>query len=53
MSVERIEKIKERLKWLAMELSHQGFHDGYNIEGFKNELAKLIEELKELQDQIK
>ena len=49
MSEDRIEKIKERMKWLTMELTHQGYHDGYSLEGFRKELAKLIDELKELQ----
>jgi hypothetical protein len=53
MSTDRIEKIKERMKWLSMELTHEGYHDGYSIEGFKKELEKLIEELKALQDEIK
>lgn len=53
MSTDRIEKIKERMKWLTMELTHQGYHDGYSIEGFKKELAKLIDELKELQEELK
>lgn len=53
MSTDRIEKIKERMKWLSMELTHEGYHDGYSLEGFKKELAKLIDELKALQDEIK
>lgn len=50
MSQERINKIKERLHWLQMELTHEGYLDGYSIEGFKKELDKLIEELKTLED---
>ena len=49
MSQERINKIKERLKWLQTELTHEGYLDGYSIEGFKQELNKLLEELKVLE----
>ena len=50
MSQERIKKIKERLHWLQMELTHEGYLDGYSIEGFKKELDKLLEELKVLEN---
>ena len=52
MSLERINKIKERMRWLSMELTHEGYHDGYSLEGFKKELGKLIEELNELQKDL-
>lgn len=52
MSQDRIDKIKERLHWLQMELTHDGYLDGYSMEGFKKEVEKLITELKELVDKI-
>jgi len=53
MSQDRIEKIKIRMNWLLMELTHEGYLDGYSTKGFKEELTKLILELKELEDTIK
>ena len=53
MSQDRIEKIKTRMNWLLMELTHEGYLDGYTTKGFKEELSKLISELKELEDNLK
>jgi hypothetical protein len=50
MSQDRIKKIKERLQWLQMQLTHEGYLDGYSIEGFKKEVDKLLAELKTLEE---
>lgn len=52
MSKERIKKIKERMDWLSMELQHEAYWDGYTTNGFREELKKLIKELKELEKEI-
>ena len=38
-------QIKERIKYLKMELAHHGYHDGWVLKGMKEELEWLEGEL--------
>ena len=40
------EQIKDRIKYLKMELIHEGYHDGWVLKGMREELESLQEELK-------
>ena len=46
--MDRIEKIKLRIKEISLELVHEGYLDGYVIEGYKKELEKLNKELEDV-----
>ena len=39
------EQMKERVKYLNMELAHSHYHDGWVIAGFKKELSELKKKL--------
>jgi len=39
------EKIEKRIKWLVVELTQEGYLDGYSIIKYKEELNKLLIEL--------
>tara|TARA_Y100001963_G_C6736540_1_gene426712 strand:+ start:26 stop:172 length:147 start_codon:yes stop_codon:yes gene_type:complete len=39
------EQIKKRIKYLKSELAHEGYHDGWTLEGMKKELSKLEKDL--------
>jgi len=49
MSKERLKEIQERMAWLTMEINHERYYPGLIVDGFKEELEKLIKELQELQ----
>ena len=50
MSEERVKKIKERIKYLKRELIHENYWDGFTAKGSRDELKKLEEEIKGLND---
>ena len=39
-------QIKERIKYLKIEIAHAGYHDGWTLKGMKEELEWLNKELK-------
>jgi len=39
------EQMKDRIKYLKMEIAHSGYHDGWTLKGMKEELRWLEEEL--------
>ena len=41
------EKIIERIKYLKMELAHEGYHDGWVLKGMREELKKLEKKINE------
>jgi hypothetical protein len=45
MQNDRKEKIEKRIKWLVVELTQEGYLDGYSIIKYKEELNKLLIEL--------
>ena len=40
------EQIKDRIKYLKMELAHSHYHDGWTVKGMKEEKEWLEKELK-------
>jgi hypothetical protein len=50
MKEKRIKEVESRIKFITMELVHEGYLPGIVVKGFKNELAKLEAELKELKE---
>lgn len=48
MIKKRIEQIKERISFLKTEIAMGSYYDGWTLSGLKNELKRLIEELKTL-----
>ena len=41
----KISKIIDRIKYLKTELAHSGYHDGWVLEGMRDELSDLETEL--------
>ena len=39
-------QVKERIKYLEMEISHHGYHDGWVLKGMKEELEWLNKKVK-------
>ena len=39
--------IEKRIKYLEMEISHHGYHDGWVLKGMREELKWLKESLKD------
>tara|TARA_B100000131_G_C18057525_1_gene589100 strand:+ start:1001 stop:1180 length:180 start_codon:yes stop_codon:yes gene_type:complete len=37
----KIEEINKRIEYLKTEIAHEGFWDGYALEGMKEELSEL------------
>ncbi len=50
MKEKRIKEVESRIKFITIELVHEGYLPGIVAKGFKNELAKLEAELKELKE---
>lgn len=48
MIKENIERIKNRINWLKTQIAMSGYYDGWTLSGLKNELNRLVEELKTL-----
>ena len=38
-------QIKDRIEYLKMELTHEGYHDGWVLQGMKQELKKLEDKI--------
>ena len=41
MKKDRLKKMKKRIEQLKTEIAHEGFWDGYALEGMKEELSEL------------
>ena len=41
-------QIKDRINYLKMELAHEGYHDGWTLQGLKEEFEWLTKELERL-----
>ena len=39
----KINEVIKRIKYLKSELAHEGYHDGWTLEGMKKELKELEE----------
>lgn len=39
------EKIKNRIKWLMVQLIHEDYYDGYSLKDFKKELNNLLNKI--------
>tara|TARA_Y100001963_G_scaffold160112_1_gene267949 strand:- start:3387 stop:3539 length:153 start_codon:yes stop_codon:yes gene_type:complete len=50
MKKDKLKKIKDRIKYLEMEISHERFWDGYALKGMKDELKKLNKKLKSVEE---
>ena len=44
------EQIKDRIKYLKMELAHSHYHDGWVVQGMKDELKDLYHTIDEEKD---
>ena len=42
------EQAEKRLKYLKSELAHEGYHDGWTLQGLKEEFEWLTKELERL-----
>ena len=40
------EQIKKRIDYLKMEITHEGYHDGWTLKGMREEVEWLEKELK-------
>ena len=38
-------KIKNRIKWLMVQLAHEHYYDGYSLKAFKTELNNLLKKI--------
>tara|TARA_R100000005_G_C4979235_1_gene189499 strand:- start:1114 stop:1284 length:171 start_codon:yes stop_codon:yes gene_type:complete len=48
----RIKQIEKRLDYLKVEVVHADRLDGWTLKGHKDEIKRLIQELKEIQEKI-
>ena len=39
----KVDKVIKRIEYLRTEIAHEGFWDGYALEGMKEELTEFIE----------
>lgn len=37
----KVDKVIERIQYLKMEIAHEGFWDGWSLEGMRDELSDL------------
>ena len=49
MKEDKLKKIKDRIRYLKIEISHERFWDGYALKGMKDELKILNEKLKSME----
>lgn len=38
-------KMKDRIKWLMVQLIHEDYYDGYSLKAFKTELNNLLKKI--------
>ena len=50
MHKNRKQEIENRIKWLRVELTQEGYLDGYTIIKYKEELNKLLTELETIEN---
>lgn len=42
---DKFKKMKDRIKWLMIQLIHEDYYDGYSLKAFKIELNNLLKKI--------